>query len=397
MQLVLYAQELCFLKKKIEGAASIVGDRLCRKEVNEFIRDTTAFSRFPALGTPSGFIPGSNAALRFIGNAHPAAELYGRSIGERAAVDSTLDALSAELETPIVAFALNKADKNMVVTDVLKALGACDAVLAKQTYLVGERLSLADLALAGAIYGCLEKKVLTQEDMQKFLHVVRLYLTIRGRCWPSEGVEIQVDTGAISSPTVGKKGKKEDAKKEEPKQKKDKPVTPPAAAPAPPAPKPKDPIEELPVTDFDMEAWKRYYSNSKDLRGDAMPYLWEKLDKAGWSFWHMEYLRYTPDDNTKVFMASNLLGMFLQRIDNWLRKYMFAVCDVLEEDGYFGVEGIFLWRGQDVPQRLVENDQYESFKWTKLSLEADKERITDYFCEEDELGGKKICDCKVYK
>lgn len=398
MQLTLYAGSNCILKSKIEAAAHIVGDSITRKESSDFPREVVTVCRFPALGTPSGYIPGSNASLRYIANSHPVYELYGRSCGERAAVDAALDMITTELETPLLAFEHHGADIKLVSADLKKTFGACDATLAKQTYLVCERLSIADLSLAGAVAASVQLKVLTTEDLGQYVNLCRLYNTIAGRCeWKLKHIEPNVEAVAASPSAGGKKaGKKDEGKKKEEK-KEEKKEDKPAAEAAPPAPKVKDPIELLPPTDFDMEAWKRYYSNSKDLKGDAMPYLWEHLDKEGWSFWHMEYQRYTEDDNTKEFMASNLLGMFLQRIDNWLRKYMFAVCNVFQEDGYYGVEGIFLWRGQEVPQRLVENDQYESFKWTKLSLDTDKQKITDFFCEGDEINGKAIKSCKVYK
>eukprot|EP01053_Blabericola_migrator_P007843 Blabericola_migrator_1__7842@NODE_4008_length_1387_cov_829_018182_g2471_i0_p1_GENE_NODE_4008_length_1387_cov_829_018182_g2471_i0NODE_4008_length_1387_cov_829_018182_g2471_i0_p1_ORF_typecomplete_len404_score92_90EF1G/PF00647_19/4_7e33GST_C/PF00043_25/1_3e07GST_C_2/PF13410_6/1_1e06GST_C_2/PF13410_6/4e03GST_C_3/PF14497_6/4_7e06GST_C_3/PF14497_6/3_1e03GST_C_6/PF17171_4/0_16Spo0A_C/PF08769_11/0_18Phage_holin_5_1/PF06946_11/0_41_NODE_4008_length_1387_cov_829_018182_g2471_i0901301 len=403
MQLTLYAGANCFLKAKVEAAAKIVGDSVVRKEVETYPKESALLFRHPALLTPSGYVSGSNASLRYIGNAHPTYELYGRSSGERAAIDSAVDAISAELETPIVAYALNRAPLKVVVGDVMTTLTTLDAALAKQTYLVGERLSLADLALAGAVAGAVAKGVLKAEELSPLYNLCRLYNTVAGRCSMTPNniepkIESKIEQLEQSPSTKEQKG----GKKQQPQKKESKPSKVEAGPPSPraepaPAPKQKDPIEELPPTNFDLEAWKRYYSNSKDLKGDAMPWLWEHLDKEGFAFYHMEYIRYKDDENTKAFMASNLLGMFLQRIDNWLRKYMFGVCDILQEDGYFSVQGIFLWRGQDVPKRLQENDQYESFKWTKLDADKDKDRIIAYFCEEDVLEGKAIQDSKVYK
>eukprot|EP01056_Protomagalhaensia_sp_Gyna25_P000494 Protomagalhaensia_sp_Gyna_25__493@NODE_1233_length_2039_cov_829_280000_g984_i0_p1_GENE_NODE_1233_length_2039_cov_829_280000_g984_i0NODE_1233_length_2039_cov_829_280000_g984_i0_p1_ORF_typecomplete_len391_score94_64EF1G/PF00647_19/3_6e33GST_C/PF00043_25/1e10GST_C/PF00043_25/1_8e04GST_C_3/PF14497_6/6_8e09GST_C_3/PF14497_6/7_9e03GST_C_2/PF13410_6/1_8e06GST_C_2/PF13410_6/4_2e03GST_C_6/PF17171_4/2_6e03GST_C_6/PF17171_4/0_0023GST_C_6/PF17171_4/8_6e03GST_C_5/PF16865_5/0_061FAP/PF07174_11/0_18DUF4678/PF1 len=390
MQLTFYVGSTCILKPKIVAAAQIAGVQLKFEDPAALPTEKVVLVRKPALLTPSGYVPGSSASLRYIANAHPAAELYGRTLGERASVDALVDAITAELETPLVALKKHNAPKEAVAGDIVAVLKKLEATLAKQTYLVGERLSIADLAVVGAMTAILTLDALPISELSAFLNLCRLYNTVAER------------TGALTPAAIEAKVEEEKtqqpAKKEkQAQQPKEKKADKPKAEPKPAPPKAKDPIELLPPADFDMEAWKRYYSNSKDLKGDAMPYLWEKLDKEGWSFYHMEYIRYTPEDNTKAFMASNLLGMFLQRIDNWLRKYMFGVCDVLQEDGYFGVEGIWLWRGEDVPQRLVENDQYESFKWVKLDMQADKQRIADYFCEDDSLNGKTIVDCKVFK
>merc|ERR1712113_530639 len=68
-----------------------------------------------------------------------------------------------------------------------------------------------------------------------------------------------------------KKGKKE-RKKEEP------------AEPAEEEPKPikqKDPFEGYPKGNFDMDDFKRFYSNNDEDK--SIPYFWEKFDKENYS------------------------------------------------------------------------------------------------------------------
>ena len=57
-------------------------------------------------------------------------------------------------------------------------------------------------------------------------------------------------------------------------------------------------------SNFDMDAWKRCYSNSDaDV---SMPYFWEHFDKENFSIWRGTY-KYS-DELSKIFMTCNLVG-----------------------------------------------------------------------------------------
>lgn len=104
-----------------------------------------------------------------------------------------------------------------------------------------------------------------------------------------------------------KKEKKEDKKKEE---------KPKAAKEPEPAeemdeaelalaaePKAKDPFAAMPKGTFDMDDFKRFYSNEDEAK--SVPYFWEKFDKENYSIWFCEY-KY-PNELTQVFMSCNLI------------------------------------------------------------------------------------------
>ena len=55
---------------------------------------------------------------------------------------------------------------------------------------------------------------------------------------------------------------------------------------------------------FVLDEFKRTYSN-EDTLTVALPYLWEKLDREGWSLWYSEY-NY-PSELGQVFMSCNLI------------------------------------------------------------------------------------------
>lgn len=68
-------------------------------------------------------------------------------------------------------------------------------------------------------------------------------------------------------------------------------------------PKSKDPFEEIPKGNFNMDDFKRFYSN-EDV-DKSIPYFWEKFDPEHYSIWFSEY-KY-PEELQKVFMSCNLI------------------------------------------------------------------------------------------
>lgn len=116
-----------------------------------------------------------------------------------------------------------------------------------------------------------------------------------------------------------KKDKKKEEKvtenakpKEEPKEQKKKEEKPKeeveemdeteaALAAEPPS---KDPFDAFPKGTFNMDEFKRTYSNN-DTVTVALPYFWDKFDKENYSIWLCEY-KY-PQELSMVFMSCNLI------------------------------------------------------------------------------------------
>lgn len=143
-----------------------------------------------------------------------------------------------------------------------------------------------------------------------------------------------------------------------------------------PAPKPKSKLDSLPPSSLNLEEWKRVYSNN-DTRPTAINWFWEHFDPEGYSIWRVDY-KYN-DELTKVFMSSNLIGGFFNRLER-ARKYAFGSLVVLGEgkhqfietfihaynmrirsqsikffsfnyvDNANSIAGYFVIRGQEVPE-----------------------------------------------
>ena len=83
----------------------------------------------------------------------------------------------------------------------------------------------------------------------------------------------------------------------------------------------------MPPSPLNLEEWKRVYSNN-DTRPTAIDWFWEHFDPEGYSIWRVDY-KYN-DELTKVFMSSNLIGGFFNRLER-ARKYAFGSLIVLGE------------------------------------------------------------------
>merc|ERR1712226_144441 len=306
----------------------------------------------------------------------------------------------------------NKTSTERAKEDIKKAMTALNEHLLHHTYLVGERVTLADIVVACTMIS-LYQNVLDPGFRKPFGNVNRWFTTVVNQPQVKKVVgtvvlaekmaqfdakkftEMQKETGAGS----GKKDKKEKKEKpaQQPKQKKEK--TPDAEEDEPLVPKEpkKDPMEAVPKGNFDMDDFKRFYSNNDEDK--SIPYFWEKFDKEHYSFWRCDY-KYN-DELTMVFMSCNLIGGMFQRLEK-LRKYALASVALFGENNNSTISGIWVWRGKDLVFELSEDWQidYSSYAWKKLDPDAaeTKDLFTQYFSwTGNDLEGRKFNQGKIYK
>ncbi len=165
-----------------------------------------------------------------------------------------------------------------------------------------------------------------------------------------------------------------------------------------PAPeKAKDPMGALPKGNWDMDDFKRFYSNNDEDK--SIPYFWQKFDAANYSIWRCDY-KYN-DELAMVFMSCNLIGGMYQRLEK-LRKNAFASMCLFGKDNDSAISGIWVWRGHDLAFELSEDWQidYSSYDWKKLDANSDetKKLVEQYFkWEGKDLSGKTFNQGKIFK
>jgi elongation factor 1-gamma len=188
-----------------------------------------------------------------------------------------------------------------------KAVGVLDQHLLVNTFLVGERITLADLFTAGMISRGFQY-LFDKKWRADHPNVTRWYETVGNQPIYSAIVD---NLELIDEAIKYQPPKKEQA----PKEKKEQPKAAPkskAKEPeddeeeeAAPAPKPKHPLEALPKPTLVLDDWKRKYSN-EETREVALPWFWENFKPDEYSLWKVDY-KYN-DELTMTFMTANLIG-----------------------------------------------------------------------------------------
>ena len=190
-----------------------------------------------------------------------------------------------------------------------------------------------------------------------------------------------------------KEKKKEEPKKKEAAKKKEEPED----EPMPAAPKKSDPLDPLPKGTFDLEDWKRFYSNNEEDK--SVEYFWSKFDPSCYSIWRGDY-RYN-NELTQVFMSCNLMGGMFQRLDK-LNKNAFASASVFGENNNNSISQIWVFKGQQLAFDLNEDWQtdYSSYDWVKLDPAAPetKAMVNQYWkWEGTDKDGRKFNQGKIFK
>ncbi|GES83691.1 BTB/POZ protein [Rhizophagus clarus] len=160
-------------------------------------------------------------------------------------------------------------------------------------------------------------------------------------------------------------------------------------------PKPKIKQYLLSPGSFDLNQWKRVYSNN-DTRSTAIDWFWEHFDPKNYSIWRVDY-RYN-DELTKVFMSSNLIGGFFIRLER-ARKCAFGSLVVLGEDHANSIAGYFVIPGQEIPEEIYSVADFESYTFRKVDHTdpSVKSNFEDYIAWDGHLDGKKFADGKIFK
>jgi len=371
----------------------------------------------PTLETADGPLFEPNAIARYVARLGKNS-LYGSNNYEHGLVDQWIDFSNSEIELPGTVWVypiLGYIPNNALATqkakgDIRKSLDILNKYLLTRTFLVGNRITLADIVVSMSLYH-LYARVLDNGFRKVFVNTNRWFLTcvnqpefksVIGEFKLCEKMEVapEVEGAAVEEKKEKKEPKKEQPKKEQPKkeEKKEKPKDEEEEEDfGEKEEKKKSPLDDLPPSKFIMDEWKRTYSN-KDIRKEALPWFWENVDKEGYSVWFGDY-KYNNECD-QLFRTCNLIGGWVQRCDK-LRKYAFGSLLIFGNEPKLEVSTCWLFRGLDVPGEMKEVDDFEHYTWRKADLNdtASRELVNDYFAWDGSFGGsnKVVAQGKVFK
>lgn len=198
----------------------------------------------------------------------------------------------------------NKKSVEESIKRSIKTLNVLEQHLTANTFLVGERLTLADIFTASmATRGF--QFVLGRDWRDANPATTRWYETVVNQPMYKAIVEnpVFIEEGLQNvPPKKEEKEKPAEAKKQAPKDTamaKDEEEEKPAPKPA------KHPLESLPKPTMVLDEWKRTFSN-EDIRSAALPWFWQHFNPEEYSLWRIDY-KYN-DELALTFMSNNLIG-----------------------------------------------------------------------------------------
>ncbi|KAF8626684.1 hypothetical protein AX15_004768 [Amanita polypyramis BW_CC] len=369
------------------------------------------FGKIPAFDGADGFkLFEAMPIARYVATLAPNANLLGQDSKESALVDQWVHLAESEFDTStdlIVAMLRHRLPYNKPVHTFaterhLRVLNVCNSHLSSRTFFVGERVTLADIVVAFFVRRALPYTI-DAEVRSKVPNVIRHFETIVNQPQLKEILEPfeyaekaaqyvpppkekkEIKPQAAPAPKAEKKPK---AKAEEEEEEEE-------IVPA--EPKPKNPLDDLPKSTFNLEEWKRVYSN-RDTRGagGAIEWLYQNFDSAGFSIWRVDF-KYN-EELTQTFMSSNQIGGFFNRLEA-SRKYLFGSVGVLGKANDSVISGVLILRGLDVEPVINVAPDWESYTYTKIDAanEADKAFFEAALAWDLELDGKKWADGKNFK
>ena len=332
--------------------------------------------KIPVLETPDGYIFESNAILRYLARSKKAEGLYGENEFQEGLVDQWLDFSSLELEPAVLQLILPiqgwiqfcKDRHKRAWNDVTACLRILDNHLKANTFMVGKKLTIADVTLVSVLVNPF--KFIFEEKFRKSIpNVTRWFESICelpafAKVWgkirlcikefePYHGVSTTCphEKQPEKAEKQAEEHKTEDKKKKKETQEKKPVVVKPAAKAEKkkkeeeddddedkPKKSEKNPLDLLPPSKFNLFDFKTLYVNAVDKK-EAMKFFWENFDNEGYSIWFIKYIK-AEGEGKVVFLTNNLMNGFLQRLETF-RKYAFAVHGVYGEEPSLEIRGKF--------------------------------------------------------
>jgi len=221
----LYAKADGYHTKKAVLAATYAGFEVAVLDASggEIADAATSQSkgRCPVLETEKGCIFSTGAITRYLARLRRDVGLYGDSVIDSGCIDSWCEFSLHELEVPLGAMLFQAAGTAKVPapalerakTDVTKALTVLDKHLLQNTYMAGDRITLADICVCCAVAEGF-KHVVTPEIRNPLQNLMRWFNTCMMQPEFKQVLGEVTLSGGAASPKKDEVSKKENTKKE---------------------------------------------------------------------------------------------------------------------------------------------------------------------------------------
>ena len=157
--------------------------------------------------------------------------------------------------------------------------------------------------------------------------------------------------------------------------------------------KKENPLDFLPPSKFDLDNFKKEFCENSNKK-EVMEKFWKDFDPKGYSLWLIEYQN-LESEGKKLFRMKNSKDFFLERFDDDFKRYSFGVHGVYGNNNEFKVKGLWMWRGEDIPEEIKENEYFNYLNIKKLDCKNDKDKklVEEYWTKCNK--GDKVDERKV--
>ena len=336
------------------------------------------------------------AILKYLARQNPESGLLGQSRLQQAQVEQWLAYANCHIganveliENTLFGYMETFQDEfNAATSDIKSQIKTLDTRLNGKDWLVGERLTLADLYVA-ALLTTPYSLTLDAGYLKAMGNVTQWY--VKMTTLPSF-VEAFGNQKLCSKPlqppkklpVKPKAEPKKVEKKEAPKPKEEEKAAPPK--------KDINPLDALPPSPWNFFDFKTLMVNHKDKAGAGMEALKEQYDKDGYTFWFLQYDKYKGEGEV-LYKTENLMKGFLQRFDHFRKHCLARVC-ILGEEPKLEIEGVWCFRGQEIPFEMKDHPQFEYYHHRKIDFnnKKDFQLIREFWSAEI---GKKARGMKI--
>mmetsp|Transcript_16940 Transcript_16940/g.18911 ORF Transcript_16940/g.18911 Transcript_16940/m.18911 type:complete len:296 (-) Transcript_16940:40-927(-) len=249
--------------------------------------------------------------------------------------------------------------------DALKRL---DAMLKDKEFFVGDAITIADIRIAGLLtlpFRILMDPGTTKQIPNLLAHFNRItgleqFKTVFGN--------VKVSKRPVKVNFVKEAKKVKEEVKQAPKKKSE---------------KPSDPLEALPPTKMNLNDFKFWFINHPNREEAFDEFVSERFDREGYSIWDLKYEKYAGEGEL-LYKTNNLLNGFIQRAEHF-GKHSYGIHMIHGEEPDLNLKGIWMWRGLEIPQQLLDHPQFEYYKTNKLDIDNEKDRayIKDMWTAKD--------------
>ena len=157
--------------------------------------------------------------------------------------------------------------------------------------------------------------------------------------------------------------------------------------------KKENPLDFLPPSKFDLDNFKKEFCENSNKK-EVMEKFWKDFDPKGYSLWLIEYQN-LESEGKKLFRMKNSKNFFLERFDDDFKRYSFGIHGVYGNNNEFKVKGLWMWRGEDIPEEIKENEYFNYLNIKKLDCKNDKDKklVEEYWTKCNK--GDKVDERKV--